>query len=63
MGIIEALKNKNYDLRLKNHNRWLAWDDISMEWEIYELKKGQTFGTLILSTKDEELAINCLLEN
>lgn len=61
MGVVEALKNINHDLRLTNHNRWMVWNDTSKEWEIYELKRGAYKANLIQNTRDEGLAVNWLL--
>lgn len=61
MGVVEALKDINCDLRLTNHNRWMVWNDTSKEWEIYELKRGAYKANLIQNTRDEGLAVNWLL--
>jgi hypothetical protein len=60
-GIVEALKNINHDLRLINYNRWMFWNDTNKEWEVYEHKKF-TQSKLILNTRDEGLAVKCLLD-
>jgi hypothetical protein len=60
MKIIDALKD--HYLRITNFRKWMIWDDTDKEWQVYELKRNHSVGTLIISTPDEETAIEYLLK-
>lgn len=58
MKIIEALKKEN--IAITSGNRWLFWDDDIKEWVVLESKYYES--STLISTKNEEEAVNKLLE-
>lgn len=61
MNIIQALQNKNNNLRISYGSRWLVGDG-NDGWIIYERTHGAKKTKTIIETGSEELAVEKLLE-
>ena len=60
MKIIEALKKEN--IIITSGSRWLFWDDVIKEWVVLEREYHKKKNTTLISTENEEEAVNKLLE-
>ena len=60
MKIIELLKDKDENVRISMGNRWLFWDN--GEWVVYERAYYARNTTCVVRTKDENIAVSCLIE-
>lgn len=64
MDATEALKNQDFDIRLKNVNcdRWMIWDDLNRNWIVrtFEGTRKQKVKTLY-DGPDESEAIRTLI--
>ena len=63
MNIIEALKNKDNNLRVSNGTKWLVWNDDEDEpqWVVYSRPHGTRKTRVEMATKYEAEAVNALV--
>ena len=61
MTLMEVLKSGKWylNLRIANGKRWMVWDD--GVWIVYGPEITQRRNGILISTKDEELAVRYLL--
>ena len=62
MKIIDCLKNSSLTVRLSNSWRWIVWNEVTKEWEVWQCKPGVLHSVVILSTESEDKAVAKLIE-
>jgi hypothetical protein len=63
MTIVEALKDKENNLRVSTTDKTLFYDSIADAWIVKKNKHRRLSTGIIIETNDEELAIEKLLED
>lgn len=61
MKIVEALKGN--DMRVSSGWRWMYWDDNEEMFVVREQKYGAKNSVVIISTPDEDEAVECLVRD